>query len=99
MNEVSFLPFFAEFDDKAMLHLTKGLHYVMWMQDKMLWQEQLADNIASLLNLFEREKESVSFIKYMLITISNEWSRIDRWRMDKFLMVNLSLCLDCSKEM
>uniref|UniRef100_A0A0R3S0P1 Ribosomal RNA processing protein 1-like protein n=1 Tax=Elaeophora elaphi TaxID=1147741 RepID=A0A0R3S0P1_9BILA len=76
-----------EFDDKAMLHLTKGLHYVMWMQDKMLWQEQLADNIASLLNLFKREKESVSFIKCMLITISNEWSRIDRWRMDKFLML------------
>ncbi|MCP9262599.1 Nucleolar protein,Nop52 [Dirofilaria immitis] len=76
-----------EFDDKAMLHLTKGLHYVMWMQDKMLWQEHLADNIASLLNLFEREKESVLFIKCMLITISNEWSRIDRWRMDKFLML------------
>lgn len=82
-----------------MLHLTKGLHYVMWMQDKMLWQEQLADNIASLLNLFEREKESVSFIKSMLITISNEWSRIDRWRMDKFLMVSFSPCLSYSKEM
>uniref|UniRef100_A0A915PIY4 Uncharacterized protein n=1 Tax=Setaria digitata TaxID=48799 RepID=A0A915PIY4_9BILA len=76
-----------EFDDKAMLHLTKGLHYVMWMQDKMLWQEHLADNIASLLNLFERETESVSFVKCMLITISKEWSRIDRWRMDKFLML------------
>ncbi|VDK80408.1 unnamed protein product [Litomosoides sigmodontis] len=76
-----------EFDDKAILHITKGLHYVMWMQDKMLWQEQLADNIASLLNLFEREKESVSFIKHMIITISNDWSRIDRWRMDKFLML------------
>ncbi|CAG9540752.1 unnamed protein product [Cercopithifilaria johnstoni] len=76
-----------EFDDKAILHLSKGLYYVMWMQDKMLWQEQLADNIASLLNLFEREKESVSFIKCMLITISNEWLRIDRWRMDKFLML------------
>ncbi|VBB26751.1 unnamed protein product [Acanthocheilonema viteae] len=76
-----------EFDDKAILHLTKGLHYVMWMQDKMLWQEQLADNIASLLNLFEREKESVLFTKCMLITISNEWSRMDRWRMDKFLML------------
>ncbi|EJD73740.1 hypothetical protein LOAG_18858 [Loa loa] len=76
-----------EFDDKAMLHLTKGLHYVMWMQDKMLWQEQLADNIASLINLFGKEEESVLYIKCMLITISNEWSRIDRWRMDKFLML------------
>ncbi|VIO97962.1 Nucleolar protein,Nop52 containing protein [Brugia malayi] len=76
-----------EFDYKAMSHLTKGLHYAMWMQDKMLWQEQLADNIASLINLFEREKESVSFIKSMLVTISNEWPRIDRWRMDKFLML------------
>ncbi|VDK75313.1 unnamed protein product [Onchocerca ochengi] len=76
-----------EFDDKAMVHLTKGLHYVMWMQDKMLWQEHLADNIASLLNLFEREEESVLFVKCMLVTISNEWPRIDRWRMDKFLML------------
>ncbi|VDM15838.1 unnamed protein product [Wuchereria bancrofti] len=84
--------FFAKFDYKAMLHLTKGLHYAMWMQDKMLWQEQLADNIASLINLFQREWESVSFIKCMLITLSNEWPRIDRWRMDKFLMVSLSLC-------
>lgn len=69
------------------MRLSKGLHYAMWMQDKMLLQEQLADNIASLLLFFSSEIESANFIKCMLISLSNEWPRIDRWRMDKFLMV------------
>ncbi|VDN23070.1 unnamed protein product [Gongylonema pulchrum] len=76
-----------EFESGAMLHLSKGLHYAMWMQDKMLWQEQLADNIASLLTRFVRESESALFVKCMLICLSHEWPRIDRWRMDKFLML------------
>ncbi|VDM98671.1 unnamed protein product [Thelazia callipaeda] len=76
-----------EFGYDSLLNLAKGLHYAMWMQDKMLWQEQLADDIASLLNVFERETESVLFFKCLLITLSKEWTRIDRWRMDKFLML------------
>lgn len=71
-----------------MNRLCKGLHYVMWMQDQMLLQEELADNIASLITLFAGEQQSVLFIKCMLLSLSNEWHLVDRWRMDKFLMVS-----------
>uniref|UniRef100_A0A0M3INZ7 Ribosomal RNA processing protein 1 n=1 Tax=Ascaris lumbricoides TaxID=6252 RepID=A0A0M3INZ7_ASCLU len=59
----------------------------MWMQDQMLLQEELADNIASLITLFAGEQQSVLFIKCMLLSLSNEWHLVDRWRMDKFLML------------
>lgn len=67
--------------------LCKGLHYALWMQDDMLIQEKLADNIASLIGNFRSNEHSAQFIMHMLLVLSNEWHRIDRWRMDKFLMV------------
>ncbi|VDM27102.1 unnamed protein product [Toxocara canis] len=76
-----------DFDVNSMGRLCKGLHYVMWMQDKMLLQEELADNIASLITHFSSEQQSVLFVKSMLVSLSNEWCRVDRWRMDKFLML------------
>uniref|UniRef100_A0A915AH85 Uncharacterized protein n=1 Tax=Parascaris univalens TaxID=6257 RepID=A0A915AH85_PARUN len=76
-----------EFGVESMNRLCKGLHYVMWMQDQMLLQEELADNIASLITLFAGEQQSVLFMKCMLLSLSNEWHLVDRWRMDKFLML------------
>lgn len=61
----------------------------MWMQDKMLLQEELADNIAYLINLFSSDEECVAFLEAFFFSLSREWPMIDRWRMDKFLMVML----------
>ena len=57
------------------------------MQDKMLLQEELVDNILELLGLLNDQKQIFDFVKALFFTLSKEWPKIDRWRMDKFLMV------------
>jgi len=75
-----------EFNQKSLERLCKGLHYVLWMQDKMLLQEELVTNICGLIDSFSSDTESIEFIQAMLTSLSKEWPLIDRWRMDKFLM-------------
>ncbi|KAE9546609.1 hypothetical protein FO519_010179 [Halicephalobus sp. NKZ332] len=66
--------------------LSKGIHYAMWMQDKPLLQEELADNMAGILDDFETHEEGSLFVEVFLNALSKEWHLVDRWRLDKFLM-------------
>jgi hypothetical protein len=59
----------------------------MWMQDKMLQQEELSDEYGSLIELFFTEDEIIAFLRSMLRTLSKHWGNIDSWRVDKFLQV------------
>lgn len=59
----------------------------MWMQDKMLLQQELAENICNLIDLYPSEDQAIEFIESLFFSLSKEWSLIDRWRLDKFLMV------------
>lgn len=70
-----------------MNRLARGLHYAMWMQDKMLQQEELSDEYGSLIKLFCTEDEIIEYLRSMLQTLSKHWGNIDNWRMDKFLQV------------
>ncbi|KAI3413792.1 hypothetical protein GPALN_011273 [Globodera pallida] len=74
------------FSSDSLTRLCKGLHYALWMQDKMTLQEELAEDICSLVGLFRTEEQLLEFVEAMLMTLSKEWPNIDRWRMDKFLM-------------
>uniref|UniRef100_A0A914VSN6 Uncharacterized protein n=1 Tax=Plectus sambesii TaxID=2011161 RepID=A0A914VSN6_9BILA len=69
------------------LKLWKGLYYCMWMQDKMLIQEELADNMALLINHLGSDDQVFLFTETFFITMGREWHGIDRWRLDKFLML------------
>ncbi|KAK5966814.1 Ribosomal RNA processing protein 1 [Trichostrongylus colubriformis] len=75
------------FTEADMMRLCKGLHYVLWMQDKMLLQEELADRLSQLQLVFSREEERVLFVECIFKSLAKEWNHIDRWRMDKFLMM------------
>lgn len=79
------------FTDDSLFRLCKGLHYALWMQDKMLLQEELADDICALTNLLASDKQIADFARALINTLSKEWPGIDRWRMDKFLMFNRRL--------
>ncbi|XP_041373635.1 ribosomal RNA processing protein 1 homolog B-like [Gigantopelta aegis] len=68
------------------LKICKGLHYSMWMQDKPLIQEELSVNITRLVHIVNNYKQALLFIKVFLQTEAREWSGIDFWRMDKFMM-------------
>jgi len=61
----------------------------MWMQDKMLIQEELSANISSLVHSFNNPQTAIMFLKAFYTTECKEWTSIDKWRMDKFMMVSL----------
>lgn len=59
----------------------------MWMSDKPLPQENLANQIASLIHCFENVNVSIQFFAMFLKTMATEWNGIDQWRIDKFMML------------
>jgi len=73
--------------EDELLRIWKGLFYCYWMSDKPLIQEELANNIASMIGVFSSNDSALLFIKTFLLTMSREWFGIDNWRMDKFMMM------------
>lgn len=59
----------------------------MWMSDKPLVQEGLADGLSLLNHCFSDPLVSVKFFGAFLETMCLEWFGIDQWRIDKFMMV------------
>lgn len=78
---------FIAFTDKDCMRLWKGLFYSMWMSDKPLPQENLANKISALLHAFDRIEVSLQFFAAFLNTMALEWNGIDQWRIDKFMML------------
>ncbi|KAI6202725.1 hypothetical protein M3Y94_00474100 [Aphelenchoides besseyi] len=76
-----------QFTPDSFDRMCRGLHYAMWMQDKMLNQEELSDEYGSLIELLSTEDEVIEYMRSMLRTLSKHWMNIDRWRIDKFLML------------
>uniref|UniRef100_A0AAG5CY59 Uncharacterized protein n=1 Tax=Anopheles atroparvus TaxID=41427 RepID=A0AAG5CY59_ANOAO len=75
------------FSDADFLRLWKGLFYCMWMSDKPLVQEELAESVGMLVRCFDQNVPvAVQFFKAFMVTMGIEWFGIDRWRMDKFMM-------------
>ena len=71
-----------------MMRLWKGLYYCFWMSDKPLVQEELAESIGSMTVCFGMNSSSAFlFISCFVRTMGREWVGIDRWRMDKFMML------------
>lgn len=85
---------FTEFTNNDFLRLWKGLYYCMWMSDKPLVQEELAEDLGSLIHCFPDIKVGIQFFRNFLETMCLEWFGIDQWRIDKFMMV--SLVFHCS---
>lgn len=78
---------FTAFTDNDCLRLWKGLFYSMWMSDKPLNQENIANKIASLLHSFNQFESTLQFFAMFLKTMALEWNGIDQWRIDKFMML------------
>jgi len=75
------------FQEDELLRIWKGLFYCYWMSDKPLVQEELAVNVASLIDSFGNEEPTLIFMKTFFKTMGREWFGIDKWRMDKFMMM------------
>ncbi|XP_034247938.1 ribosomal RNA processing protein 1 homolog [Thrips palmi] len=68
------------------MRLWKGLYYCMWMADKPLIQEELAETISSLVHSFDLTAPAILFIETFFRTMCIEWPGIDQHRLEKFLM-------------
>lgn len=71
------------------MKLWKGLFFCMWMSDKPFVQQELANSIANLIQCFARRSQSLIFVDTFFKTMAHEWFAIDRYRLDKFMMVRL----------
>ncbi|XP_072369120.1 ribosomal RNA processing protein 1 homolog B-like [Scyliorhinus torazame] len=59
----------------------------MWMQDKPLLQEELANSISQLIYTFKNLDAKFLFMETFFQTMNREWNGIDRLRLDKFYML------------
>ncbi|NXW60654.1 RRP1B protein, partial [Eurystomus gularis] len=75
------------FSQEEMLKIWKGLFYCMWMQDKPLLQEELANNISQLIHVIQNTEARYLFIQTFWQTMNREWNGIDNLRLDKFYML------------
>ncbi|XP_030834041.1 ribosomal RNA processing protein 1 homolog A isoform X1 [Strongylocentrotus purpuratus] len=73
--------------NEELMKLWKGLFYCMWMCDKPVIQEELADQISDMAHCFRRPEEACLFFETFLATMRREWMGIDHLRMDKYLML------------
>ncbi|CAN7983416.1 unnamed protein product, partial [Ixodes hexagonus] len=77
----------TEFTEEALMKLWKGLFFCMWMSDKPFVQQDLANNIASLIHCFAQRSQALLFIDTFFKTMAHEWFAIDRYRLEKFMML------------
>jgi len=75
------------FSYSEMIKIWKGLYYCMWMSDKPLVQEKLADSIAKLILCFGHLDASYLFLNCAFSTLTREWNGLDRLRVDKFMVL------------
>lgn len=76
------------FTEDDFMRIWKGLYYNVWMSDKPLVQEDLAEQLAQLIDSFGGNTAcSLAYFSAFMRTMCQEWFGIDQWRMDKFLML------------
>ncbi|XP_030561962.1 ribosomal RNA processing protein 1 homolog [Drosophila novamexicana] len=76
------------FTEDDFMRIWKGLYYNVWMSDKPLVQEDLAEQLAQMVDSFGGNTAcSLAYFSAFMRTMCQEWFGIDQWRMDKFLML------------
>lgn len=79
--------YLAAFTETDFMSLWKGLFYCMWMSDKMLIQEELAESLSKIVHCFNSKDIIMLYTACTLKTLATEWFGIDQYRLDKFSMV------------
>lgn len=75
------------FTEESLMKLWKGLFFCMWMSDKPFVQQELASSIAGLVHCFAHQDQSLLFLDTFFKTMAHEWFAIDRFRLEKFMML------------
>jgi ribosomal RNA-processing protein 1 len=75
-----------------MARLWKGIFYCFWMSDKPRVQQALAQEMADIVLSIEQSKDEESdgamrFLEGFFDAMVREWWGLDKWRVDKFMML------------
>ncbi|XP_006817636.2 ribosomal RNA processing protein 1 homolog B-like [Saccoglossus kowalevskii] len=73
-----------DFSEDDLMKIWKGLFYCVWMSDKLLIQQALVENIATLVYSFKSQKSVMLYIRTFYKTMMREWLGIDHLRIDKY---------------
>ncbi|KAI8968590.1 hypothetical protein BDF20DRAFT_897187 [Mycotypha africana] len=76
----------SNLDEVELLKLWKGLFYCFWMSDKPLIQQQLANDLGSLV-MDLPAANAVPFLKAFWQIHCKEWHGLDRLRIDKYYLL------------
>ncbi|KAF7404635.1 hypothetical protein HZH66_003541 [Vespula vulgaris] len=76
-----------ELTEADFMRLWKGLFYCMWMSDKPLAQEELAESLSKIVHCLDSMSNVLLYTKSTLKTLAIEWFGIDQYRLDKFAML------------
>lgn len=67
--------------------LWKGLWYSMWFCDKPIPQQNLAGSLGELFSTGVPQPLLANFHRAFWIIMRREWTQVDKWRLDKYLML------------
>ncbi|KAK3066786.1 hypothetical protein LTR53_016719 [Teratosphaeriaceae sp. CCFEE 6253] len=62
------------------------------MQDKPLHQQNLAQDLADLMDVLKGDENMLGWLRGFWVTMGREWGGIDGLRMDKFLYLGFEVC-------
>jgi len=79
LNPVSYF----KYDE--LISIWKGLYYNLWMCDKPILQDELANQISLWIHEFQNEEQALLYIQSGFETFVREWWGIDQWRLSKFM--------------
>lgn len=79
--------------------LWKGLFYTMWFCDKPRPQQRLANDLAKLFSECIVDEQFCNFVESFWTVMIKEWRELDKWRLDKFLMLMRYVVRECFVKM
>lgn len=81
----------ADKDRIEMLKMWKALFYCVWMSDKPAVQNELVTNLAQMLRgmtgTADLRNRATLFVDCFFVTMNREWAGLDRYRLDKYLLL------------
>lgn len=75
--------------------LWKGLFYTMWFCDKPRPQQRLANDLAKLFSECIVDEQFCNLVESFWTIMIKEWRELDKWRLDKFLMLMRYVIREC----
>lgn len=75
--------------------LWKGLFYTMWFCDRPRPQQRLANDLGGLFSNCIVDSQFYNFVESYWNIMIKEWRELDKWRLDKFLMLMRYVIREC----